>query len=286
MTRSPVVRLDSAPRCGPVFGDGLLRARAAPHLTPGTLLLLTYGLIGTVGRSGLHGQERSPVPPGPAGALGTIENPVQADGPPGEDEFLDRLRCPDRTPPSFRRSGSLMTQAPDGHILDGFVVDCKPDGPTVAIAIDMYHPGRQWESIGFRPPGGERETRPVGPFQVLQRLPAHSAPGCPPRVTDDLELSAWYVFTAFEVDSPAVLVQPLTDPILADLDGGVFVRIVVDTLGHPQLGTLRVSVAQPPQAERLARQVLRDLRFRPAVHHPGCRVRQSVFGNIEFKARK
>lgn len=70
--------------------------------------------------------------------LGSRENPVRCDMPDGERAYLERLRCPDGSPPRFERFGSVGV-GPHGNILDGYLVHCGEDETTVFM--DMYHPG-------------------------------------------------------------------------------------------------------------------------------------------------
>lgn len=75
------------------------------------------------------------------GALGSEANPVRADMPPGEQAYLNRLRCSDGKPPVFSRIGSMGIQH-SSHVIDGFDVTCSSGQPAkTTIYIDMYHPG-------------------------------------------------------------------------------------------------------------------------------------------------
>jgi hypothetical protein len=72
--------------------------------------------------------------------LGSAENPVRANMPPGQRAYLSRLRCADGQAPSFQRMGS-MGDGPYGMIMDGYEVVCAGSTPaTSVIYIDMYHP--------------------------------------------------------------------------------------------------------------------------------------------------
>lgn len=84
---------------------------------------------------------------GAAEPLGTIRNPVQAQSPQGERAYLDRLRCPDGTPPAYERQGS-GGPARDGHLVDFYEVTC-PGAAPVVVVMDMYHAGAE-----DRPPAG------------------------------------------------------------------------------------------------------------------------------------
>lgn len=68
--------------------------------------------------------------------LGSADNPVLADSPRGEREYLHRLRCSDGKKPEFVRGGSTDASR-DGHILDVYLIQCSA-GETEAY-IDMYH---------------------------------------------------------------------------------------------------------------------------------------------------
>lgn len=207
-----------------------------------------------------HAQVPSP------GALGSRENPIKARGPRGEREFLVRLRCADSTAPAFERLGSTEPAA-DDHILDSYVVQCPNKGPTLVLLMDMYH--------------DYRETAVIPPFAVLTNLPARVAQGCPPRV-GDRDSSARYIFTEFEVDSPAVVRNRIPEWIRAPIAGYAYVEFVVDTLGRPEANSLTIQ-ADPGEVATLARGIVDTLRFRPAIHHVGCLVRQRVAGAFEFE---
>lgn len=75
--------------------------------------------------------------------LGSKQNPIRSDMPPGERAYLSRLRCSDGKPPEFSRSGSVGT-GPYGGILDLYQLRCSSGQPaTAAVYVDMYHPGYQ-----------------------------------------------------------------------------------------------------------------------------------------------
>lgn len=72
-------------------------------------------------------------------ALGVRRNPVRADGPKGQREYLGRLRCPiDGKPPKFERIGNFGA-GPYETIIDGYEVKCRGEEP-VEIYMDMYFP--------------------------------------------------------------------------------------------------------------------------------------------------
>lgn len=72
--------------------------------------------------------------------LGSKKSPVRCDKPGGEHAYLQRLRCPDGTAPSFNRVGS-MGLGGYGHIVDLYSVRCDSTGEKHKIYMDMYHPG-------------------------------------------------------------------------------------------------------------------------------------------------
>jgi len=72
--------------------------------------------------------------------LGSIQNPVLAQGPAGENEYLARLRCPEGKQPFFERRGSVAERSPYGSIMDVYEVVCDAP-PKRDVFIDMYHPG-------------------------------------------------------------------------------------------------------------------------------------------------
>ncbi|MGB3710104.1 MAG: hypothetical protein WA985_00280 [Erythrobacter sp.] len=92
--------------------------------------------------------------------LGSKENPVRASGPPGQREYLSRLRCADTSRPAFERAGSagLSTY---GNIVDVYVVTCEGSQPERReIYLDMYHRGHvETRAVpGFGIIGGQAET--------------------------------------------------------------------------------------------------------------------------------
>jgi hypothetical protein len=86
--------------------------------------------------------------------LGSAQNPVRCEQPKGERAYLQRLRCPSGTAPTFARSGSTGA-GPYGTILDEYEVRC-PDRTQASTAfMDMYH-------TGFI------ERRPVSGFSIQE----------------------------------------------------------------------------------------------------------------------
>lgn len=73
--------------------------------------------------------------------LGSEENPIRAEMPPGQRAYLSRLRCSDGRAPRFARIGSFGA-GPYGNILDGYDVVCEGAEPArTTLYLDMYHPG-------------------------------------------------------------------------------------------------------------------------------------------------
>ena len=74
-------------------------------------------------------------------ALGSRNNPVRAEMPPGQRAYLQRLRCSDGQAPSFNRDGNVGVGV-YGNIVDAYTVDCGAAAPgRVEVFMDMYHPG-------------------------------------------------------------------------------------------------------------------------------------------------
>jgi len=73
--------------------------------------------------------------------LGSRDNPVRVNMPPGQRAYLDRLRCSNGLRPTYGRVGNFGPGV-YGSIIDGYRVVC-PDGGAPAesmIYMDMYHP--------------------------------------------------------------------------------------------------------------------------------------------------
>ncbi len=200
--------------------------------------------------------------------LGTFQNPVLSRGPSGQAEYIARMRCPDGAPVKVMMRGS-KGGGPHGHIIDGYQLRCEALGTNHVVYLDMYH-GE-----------GDRERRAVAPFTVLQEHPARLAEGCPPRVVPDADSSARYVFIWWEVETPARLSVPLT-PISWPTPGLVSFSFEVDTTGAIDASTIRPAATRDTAMQRVASEQLSTLRFEPAEHRPGCRVRQRSGASFRF----
>lgn len=87
--------------------------------------------------------------------LGSEQNPVRAQGPAGQREYLGRLRCADGRAPLIRgrMAGAI---GPFGGIMDEYGVACPGSTPaTAVIRLDMYH--------------AHVETSPVPGFTITPR---------------------------------------------------------------------------------------------------------------------
>ncbi len=94
------------------------------------------------GRSDMEGAELDrAVRAAAAFPLGSADNPVRAEGPAGQQDYLSRLRCRDGSAPAFRRRVS-GGRSPFGGIVDYYAVQCDGD-PIAAVVMDMYHPGHR-----------------------------------------------------------------------------------------------------------------------------------------------
>jgi hypothetical protein len=72
--------------------------------------------------------------------LGTAQNPVRVDGPPGEHAYIARLRCSDGTAPRVGQRHNDGVGA-FGTIVDVYPLDCGSAAPgRFDIVMDMYHP--------------------------------------------------------------------------------------------------------------------------------------------------
>lgn len=200
--------------------------------------------------------------------LGSENNPVRGNGPFGEREYLTRLRCPSGIAPAFERQGSTGPGG-DSHILDAYAVTCPMGGPSLIVYMDMYH--------------DSRERRAMAPFTVLPELPARMATGCPPQVGPTPDSSAKYVFNYLEVETPARALQLATGAIRAGVAGYAMVGFVVDTTGAVESSSITHGEYEEPRLQEAATRTVLGLRFRPAEHHAGCRVRQGTGLELEFQ---
>ncbi|CAL1691872.1 hypothetical protein MMB232_02027 [Brevundimonas subvibrioides] len=72
--------------------------------------------------------------------LGSVENPIRVNMPPGQRDYLSRLRCANAAAPTFQRIGSTG-MGPYGQIVDAYQVDCPGSTPAAGLLhLDMYHP--------------------------------------------------------------------------------------------------------------------------------------------------
>ena len=150
----------------------------------------------------------------------------------------------------------------DPHAVDDYVVYCEGVDATTIVTLDMYHPDA--------PP-----QKAVPGFTLLSALPARVAEGCPPRVHDDPDSVAAYVFSEFEVETPPDLLTPLPTPTR----GLIPITFVVDTTGRVDASTLEAYRPAPGVLKRLHRWV-ETLEYEPASHHEGCRVRYRIDGQV------
>lgn len=83
--------------------------------------------------------------------LGSWRNPVRAEMPPGQQEYLNRLRCSDGSAPTYERRGNLG-EGVFGTIVDIYDLSCGSAEPATAeVVMDMYHEGyTEFEAVpGF-----------------------------------------------------------------------------------------------------------------------------------------
>jgi hypothetical protein len=75
--------------------------------------------------------------------LGSYDNPIRADGPRGQREYLSKLICPNGEPiQNYDRSGSVGI-GPYGFMLDHYNVNCEQatELTKAGVYMDMYHKG-------------------------------------------------------------------------------------------------------------------------------------------------
>lgn len=113
-----------------------------------------YDMLG-IAEPGLRGAAlEAAVAKAAASPLGSEANPVRAQGPAGEREYLARLRCADGRPPEVLGRGSAMP-GPFGGIADVYRLRCAGSPPVESgVFFDMYHQ--------------HRETRPIPGFTLAR----------------------------------------------------------------------------------------------------------------------
>lgn len=72
--------------------------------------------------------------------LGSREAPVRCHGPAGQREYLDRLRCPNGSAPSYERVGNVGVGA-YGHVVDHYLLRCGGAAQARDVYLDLYFPG-------------------------------------------------------------------------------------------------------------------------------------------------
>lgn len=89
------------------------------------------------GAAGLTGKKlKAAIDQAASRPLGSVDNPVRADGPPGQRAYLSRLRCADGLAPVFNREGNIGPGV-FGYFVDKYVVTCG--GQQHDVFMDMYH---------------------------------------------------------------------------------------------------------------------------------------------------
>jgi hypothetical protein len=76
--------------------------------------------------------------PADAAPLGSKQAPVRCDGPSGEREYLDHLRCSDGGKVNYRRDGNIGVGA-YGNVVDAYTLSCGD--ATSTVYMDMYFHG-------------------------------------------------------------------------------------------------------------------------------------------------
>ena len=190
-------------------------------------------------------------------AIGSVAHPVLANGPTGQREYLMRLICADGKAPTFARNGNVGSKS-DNHIVDLYAVRCA-DGSSTRVYMDMYH--------------ADREMRPIPGFTILPETPARMATGCPPRLSSNADSNITHIFTLLEVATAPRLVDPLPAVIPGyGVTGSQQVDFVVDTLGVPDLASIKAGPLNASDRFAAAQKLVATMRFTPAEHHPGCKV--------------
>ena len=202
--------------------------------------------------------------------LGERSNPVRANNPTGQRDYLMRLRCPGGDAPRFERAGSFGP-GPYGGVIDMYDVACA-SGKAFGIFMDMYHRHREMQAV----PG----------LQLLAEHPGRIAAGCPPKV-DGFEAGN-YVFNLFEVEQSAHAPGFKSEVEGAAVKGNVFVRMVIGADGRAVPSAFEFPYPDDPKddGEKLRQQVrdyLTAQQFVAAQHKPGCAVPQRVELVLQFK---
>jgi hypothetical protein len=95
--------------------------------------------------------------------------------------------------------------------------------------------------------------------------------------------SARYVFNYLEVETPARVLNLPAAPIDAGVSGYASVGFVVDTTGRPEAASVQIGDYVDAKIRTAAQAAALELRFAPAEHHPGCRVRQGTGVELRFR---
>jgi hypothetical protein len=243
---------------GPLYGKVLGDIRAASKSTRTGMAIMTRGVALFAFVLG-YGSAIAAGPP-----LGSKENPVKSDMPPGESEYLMRLRCPGGEEPRFERVGSFG-RGPSGSIIDGYDVRCKDGGGMVFM--DMYHPGY-------------REMAAVPGFTALKDLPAYAAEGCPPAVPGFAPGS--YVFRPLEVRQGPVPLSDIEAPIPAGRAGRAYAEFVIEASGAVERAKVKLLDLSDESLRAAALDYFAGLKFKPAEQHSGCAVPLKVNLEVDF----
>lgn len=201
--------------------------------------------------------------------LGDQLNPVRACGSEGQQEYLRRLVCASGESPTFSRDGSYG-RGPYNTVIERYSLACGAN--QFGVFMDMYH-------------CKYRESIPISGFTILPELPARSAMGCPPLLAGKIDKD--YVFYGREVETPTVTPpELLKPPKLAGAGNGgwTFISGVVNTDGQLEEASLRVTSNDQERNLKPIVEFVKLRKFKPAIHHAGCAVKQSVDIRVEFPA--
>ena len=221
-----------------------------------------YSLLATMVASGVNAQDTTL---DLTAALGSRSNPVRAQMPAGQHEYLMRLRCKNGQAPKFQRRGSIG-RGPYGNMLDGYMVECQGSEPKMVV-MDMYH-------------RGYRELAPVPGFTVLPELPARIAKGCPPAVPGTPV--GEYIFNGLELERPTRVQADALKPEAVGAKGRVYVRLVVTTAGKADPVSVEVLHITNEELRPHALAAINRMQFEPAEHHLGCKVPQRIEFGLDF----